>query len=248
MKRICRKCNLSKNIQDFCKNKECEFGYTFECKECRRNYINSWHKNNPEKSKFIQIRNYNKNKIQKSKYGKIYRENNKEWIAEKRKINRERDYPAYLNYFKNYKNKNRSKLIVKRREYKNKKRQTDPTFRIKESLRTRLQTGLRKYNLKKSENLRTQELIGCTFHTLKEYLEAKFLPTMSWNNYGKYWHIDHIIPCSKFDLTEEEEQKKCFHYTNLQPLFAITQEINNFQYIGNLNKNNKTITNYVRQL
>ena len=44
---------------------------------------------------------------------------------------------------------------------------------------------------------------------------------MSWNNHGFYgWHIDHIYPCSKFDLTDLNQQKQCFHYTNLQPLWA----------------------------
>ena len=42
---------------------------------------------------------------------------------------------------------------------------------------------------------------------------------MSWGNYGK-WHVDHIRPCASFNLVNEEEQKKCFHYTNLQPLWA----------------------------
>jgi hypothetical protein len=44
---------------------------------------------------------------------------------------------------------------------------------------------------------------------------------MNWSNYGLHgWHIDHIRPCASFDLSKSEEQRKCFHYTNLQPLWA----------------------------
>ena len=43
---------------------------------------------------------------------------------------------------------------------------------------------------------------------------------MTWDKVGKEIHIDHIKPCAKFDLTKKEEQEKCFHYTNLQPLWA----------------------------
>ena len=42
---------------------------------------------------------------------------------------------------------------------------------------------------------------------------------MTWDNVGN-WEIDHIVPYASFDLTKKEEQEKCFHWTNLQPLLA----------------------------
>jgi hypothetical protein len=63
--------------------------------------------------------------------------------------------------------------------------------------------------------------IGKKSEALKEYLESKFLPGMTWENYGiDGWHIDHIRPCSSFDLNNPEELKKINHYSNLQPLWA----------------------------
>ncbi len=44
---------------------------------------------------------------------------------------------------------------------------------------------------------------------------------MTFDNYGKYWTIDHVYPCSKFDLTNNENQYKCFNWTNLRPLSKI---------------------------
>lgn len=68
---------------------------------------------------------------------------------------------------------------------------------------------------------KTEKLIGITIKELKLYIEKQFKDDMTWDNYGFYgWHIDHIIPLSSFDLTKAEEQKKAFHYTNLQPLWA----------------------------
>jgi hypothetical protein len=63
------------------------------------------------------------------------------------------------------------------------------------------------------------EYIGCSIEHLKDYLQSKFENGMTWENYGK-WHIDHIRPCASFDLTDIEQQKICFNYKNLQPLWA----------------------------
>ena len=76
-------------------------------------------------------------------------------------------------------------------------------------------------NQKAKKYYHFNEVIGCGPKELKEYLERKFRRGMTWENYSlKTWHIDHIKACSKFDLTKEEEQRKCFHYSNLQPLWA----------------------------
>lgn len=66
-------------------------------------------------------------------------------------------------------------------------------------------------------------LLGCTGEEFKHHLESKFQPGMSWENMSG-WHIDHIRPCVSFDLTDLEEQKRCFHFSNLQPLWALENQ------------------------
>ena len=65
----------------------------------------------------------------------------------------------------------------------------------------------------------TSAFLGCTPAELKAHLESLFLPGMTWENRAR-WHIDHIRPCASFDLTDPEQQRCCFHFTNLQPLWA----------------------------
>jgi hypothetical protein len=66
----------------------------------------------------------------------------------------------------------------------------------------------------------TRKLIGCELTELRERLESQFKPGMTWDNHGAFgWHIDHIIPCSSFDMSDHEQQRQCFHYSNLQPLW-----------------------------
>ena len=101
-------------------------------------------------------------------------------------------------------------------EYMRKRRQ-DPLQKMIDSQRTRLRKALNQ--IEKSD--KTMNLIGCSAIELKEYLESKFTEGMTWENRGREgWHIDHIKPCASFDLSDPEQQRECFHYTNLQPLWA----------------------------
>lgn len=109
------------------------------------------------------------------------------------------------------------------REYQRRRASEDVSFRLLRNLRARLVTACRG---KRCD--RTIALIGCTLGHLRTHLEAQFKPGMTWANYGPYrmdqpmtWHIDHIRPCASFDLTDPEQQRACFHWSNLQPLWAV---------------------------
>ena len=102
-----------------------------------------------------------------------------------------------------------------KRKYMKKRLKTDIDFRILVNLRRRLWCAI-KNNQKSGKTL---ELLGCSIFEFKEYFKSLFSKSMTWDNYGE-WEIDHKIPCSSFDLSKALEQKKCFHYTNLQPLWA----------------------------
>ena len=60
--------------------------------------------------------------------------------------------------------------------------------------------------------------IGCNIQYLREWFEYNFTEEMSWDNYGSFWSIDHIIPVCKFDLTNEDEKLKCWNWSNLMPV------------------------------
>jgi hypothetical protein len=106
------------------------------------------------------------------------------------------------------------------RKYLYKRRRENIQFRIRNRLRVKLSLDINRYNGKKKES--AIKLLGCTIDFLRQYLEKQFQPGMSWDNWGLHgWHIDHIRPCVSFDLTKPAQQRICFHYSNLQPLWAL---------------------------
>lgn len=135
---------------------------------------------------------------------------------------REKERLRQLEFYRTPEGKRKQKLYIQQgkpranRRY-NERYRSEPHFRIGVSLRKRMTLALKARGTRKS--LRLAELIGCPISELATYLEKKFKPGMTWDNYGK-WHIDHIRPCASFDLTDVLEQKRCFHFSNLQPLWA----------------------------
>ena len=117
----------------------------------------------------------------------------------------------------NYRKQNRRKIQDNMNKYEKARKKIDPAFKLSKTLRSRLGSALRNQSAKKRNT--TFILTGCSMNFLKGYLEGKFTEGMTWENHGE-WHIDHIKPCCSYNLEDEEEQKKCFHYTNLQPLWA----------------------------
>jgi len=106
----------------------------------------------------------------------------------------------------------------KRKEYEKRHQENNIGRRIRINLSRRIRNALDEQNTTKTNH--TIELIGCSIGFFKKYIEDLFLEGMAWDNYGrKGWHLDHIIPCASFDLTNLEEQKKCFHYSNQRPLW-----------------------------
>ncbi len=157
--------------------------------------------------------------MNKKEYKKLWQEKNKNHIKEYSKLwynkNKERKNNYDTKYMKNYYYKYREKNINRTKIYFSKKYKFDINFKILHNLRSRVRLAL-KGNPKLSTTIK---LVNCSIKFLKQHLKNQFTKGMSFNNYGK-WHIDHIRPCASFDLSKVSEQRKCFNYKNLQPLWA----------------------------
>jgi hypothetical protein len=104
------------------------------------------------------------------------------------------------------------------RQYHAARRAKDIQYKLRCGLHSRISVALRKQYGNKA--YKTMELLGCSVAELMLHLEKQFYPGMNWKNHGRNgWHVDHILPCTHFDLTDPDQQKRCFNYTNLQPLW-----------------------------
>jgi hypothetical protein len=124
---------------------------------------------------------------------------------------------------RNYRESTREKRKQRRREYEKKKLEENFEYRVMHNMRCFLRNKLKRHfkrgGAPYKKALTTSALVGCNAEELANHLRKLYKPGMTDDNHGD-WHIDHIIPCAAFDLTDTEQAKKCFHFTNLQPLWA----------------------------
>lgn len=225
--RKCPRCGQNSNIIRFYKctiTSKNPTGLSTYCIECqkivnRENYeankekekirSRTWKKNHPDQYK----KQYTLQNKRDMDYQKQWREDNQVHRAIQR-ANWYKDNPSYN---KQYYEKNKDSVRKQKARYDKNRRATDPSYKLSKNLRTRLYHAIRG-NIKAGSAVKD---MGCTAQELKQYLESKFQPGMTWDNYGKNgWHVDHIIPLKSFDLTQKEEFLKACRYTNLQPLWA----------------------------
>lgn len=186
----------------FNKQKTGKLGLRADCKNCKKEKNKEWREAN---------KGYNKQYCKKNK------ERVKEQVRDryKRWYKKTKNKEKVKSYYTQWCEENKKIIRLKKKEYVRKRRNNDIGYRILCNCRTRLCHAVKG----KNKSASTMELIGCSIEQLLEHLESQFQDGMTWDNYGE-WHIDHIKPCAMFDFTKEEDQRECFHYTNLQPLWA----------------------------
>jgi len=206
--KYCAKCKSAKKEVEFYKSQH-------SCIPCSKTKKGQWIDKNP--SYFQDYRDSHKEQQKRS---------HADWLLRNKEKKNAQNREWYYN--------NKEKKMAQNKKWRKEKSITNPSFRIAKNLRQRVSRVVKKVY----KSAPTLSLLGCSLEELTKHFESLFTEGMSWDNYGNpngdhsnSWHIDHIKPCSLFDLTQEEEQRKCFHYSNLQPLWGI----------DNMKKSNKFV-------
>ncbi len=218
--RVCSKCHIEKPITEYTKDRK---SYRRDCTQCKRDSTKRWRLKNLDRARKKARQYYKEWRLKNLDYlrkkGRQYYHENKERRDQDVVLWRERNPEHISNYRRQYRKDNLEEIKKKRNKYYKIKCENDLNFLLLTRFRCRIREALKVQHANKNNT--TYELTGCDRIELKNHFESLFTDGMSWDNYGIHgWSIDHIIPCASFDLTDPEQQKICFHYSNLQPLWA----------------------------
>ena len=210
----CSKCEISKAKTKFYRDSRYKDGHQSYCIPCLDKYRKEWLVNNKEK---------------RHKYIVEYRSKNRERINGLARKRNQTDPTKSRSYRKKHILRHGDVYRKMRAEYMRNKRRDDLNFNIAFKLRVRMRAAL-KDNPKKSGML---GLLGCSLAEFREHIESRFTEGMTWQKFFRgEIHLDHIRPCSSFNLSDQEQQYQCFNYKNIQPLWAKDNLVKNNKYMN----------------
>jgi len=192
----CTNCGIEKTISEYNKNgkkKNGDFLYKSKCKDCKKQYDTQYHKENRQK---------------RNEQNKQYRIKNKDRISERKK-----------DYNKQYRIKNKKHLNEQKKQYLKNKRATDLEYKLKDNIRGRINSSIRKQlNKGAVKCARTRQLLGIPMDKYIRWIEFQFKDGWTWEDKGTIFHIDHVYPIAAHDLSKKEEQFKAFNWRNTRPM------------------------------
>jgi len=220
MEKKCTKCEVTKPLTLYHRDCTKKDGYKFKCKECSIALVKQYADKNRDTINAKKAERRKDPKVKEKESAKY-----KEYYHKPEVNKRYEDYrniPEVKKRYKDYRddpaNKERKKQQdIERRPEKNEKKKekyaTDINFRLRAIVASRLHKALMR-----NKKYSTLDYLGCDIDFLRKWLEFRFDGNISWENYGSYWEIDHILPVSAFDLSDQTQIDICFNWTNLQPL------------------------------
>ena len=205
MEIVSRDAAIAAGLKRYFTGKPCKHGHiserrvhNHECYEC------SLLSNRERCRKIPREKRQETNRLHYTRHAEKLRERSRKW--------REDNPGANTEYIREYKANHRERLNALEVE----RRANDPAALIKYRLRHRLGDMIRRRQTHKAAS--TMELVGCPIDQLLAHIEGQFVDGMNWEN-RHLWDIDHIRPCASFDLTNPEQQRECFHWSNLRPMW-----------------------------
>ena len=181
----------------------------------KKAYMKEYNDKHKEKYKAYNAKHKEKRKA----YNKEYNSRPESILKRKAYIKEYRSRPEVKLKRKKRRKIYREKVEVRLREkIKNKIFESKPHVKRRKYLRKKLREAV----IHQKRYISTiHKLIGCDVPTARSYLEDQFEDWMTWDNYGcgkDKWCIDHKKAVASIDIFNEEDVKRIFHYTNMQPM------------------------------
>ena len=203
----CSRCKQWKSTDNFCICTANKDGLSHYCRQCQHEY-------DMKRRETPYIPNYLQHKD-----GKKFCLACKTWVLETdfHKSRQSKDGLSSRCKFcqQKYDKEHKEQILARQRKYKQDAARS-PSFRLNDSF----SVGIRKSLKENKADQHWETLVTYTLQQLKEHLESQFNKNMSWDNYGSYWEVDHIVPKNTFEFTTytDKQFKICWSLINLRPL------------------------------